>query len=385
MIQVDEALAIVMANSSKMKVQQVALLKALGAVLSQTIYSPAIPLFRKSACDGYAFMRSERHQYDITSGLQTAENANLKLKENEALQVVKGAFIPHNADTVVPEDDVMANEKSILIMNMPVQFANIHNHAEHTKKAEVVLEANTLITAATIGFLASLGVKEVSVFKKPKVVILWAGNESLKSEKKSQIENNDKDNSLMLQALLQKNGIRKAKIFKVKANLKSMKKAVKLCCEKYDIVLISGSEEDFVEEALLENEVKVLFSNINQAPGKSITFGSKSESLIFALPSNPVSLLTNFYVYVYPAIKNLMGFSDIHLSKGYRKLDASVANTSGKTQFLKALYNETHVTVLEDQSSETLGTLLSANCLVIVSHEQESLSKEQIVSILPMN
>ena len=50
-------------------------------------------------------------------------------------------------------------------------------------------------------------------------------------------------------------------------------------------------------------------------------FGSKNETLVFALPGNPASSLTNFYVYVYPAIKNKMGFSDIHLPKLIRKLN----------------------------------------------------------------
>jgi len=114
-------------------------------------------------------------------------------------------------------------------------------------------------------------------------------------------------------------------------------------------------------------------------------FGAKNETLVFALPGNPASSLTNFYVYVYPAIKNRMGFSDTHLPKLVRKLNSGFTNTSGKTLFLKALYDETHVTILDGQSSAMLNTFAIANCLLIVPHDVEMLKKGGLVKLLPID
>jgi len=114
-------------------------------------------------------------------------------------------------------------------------------------------------------------------------------------------------------------------------------------------------------------------------------FGSKNETLVFALPGNPASSLTNFYIYVYPAIKNRMGFSDIHLPKLVRKLNTDFINTTGKTLFLKALYDETNVTILEGQSSAMLNTFAIANSLLIVPQDKESLKKDEQVTLLPIN
>ncbi|PXY46160.1 molybdopterin molybdotransferase MoeA [Flavobacterium hydrophilum] len=390
MIQVNEALTFVAENSSKMPSQKIAVGKALGYILAETVYSPiAMPPFRQSAMDGYAFIHSERHQYDVVSVSQAGDHSNVKLKENEAIRIFTGAFVPDDADTVVMQEHVMANENSILIARMPEKLANVRAKGEQINKNEVVFEVNTLITPAAIGFLACLGITEIMVYKKPKVAILVTGNELVKPGKKLPKGKIYESNSVMLQAALQTIGIKKTKVFKVKDNLKATKKALKDILEKYDIVLISGGisvgDYDFVKEALLKNGVKELFYKINQKPGKPMFFGFKNETLVFALPGNPASSLTNFYVYVYPAIRNRMGFSDIHLPKVIRKLNTDIKNTSGKTLFLKALYDETHVTVLDGQSSAMLNTFATANSLLIVPNDVEIIEKEQFVTLLPID
>ncbi|SHM09085.1 molybdopterin molybdotransferase MoeA [Flavobacterium saccharophilum] len=390
MIKVSEALAIVAENSSNMPVQRIPVRKALGYILAETLYSPIdMPPFRQSAMDGYAFIHSEKHQYDVISTSQAGDHSNIKLNENEAVRIFTGAFVPKNADTVVMQEHVLANKDSILIAAMPPQFSNIRNKGEQIAKEEVVFEANTLITPAAIGFLACLGITEITVYKKPKVAILVTGNELVKPGKKLPKGKIYESNSVMLEAALQTIGINKTKVYKVKDNLKATKKALKGILEKYDVVLISGGisvgDYDFVKDALLANGVEELFYKINQKPGKPMFFGSKKDTLVFALPGNPASSLTNFYIYVYPAIKNRMGFSDIHLPKLVRKLNDPITNTTGKTLFLKALYDETNVTILDGQASSMLNTFAIANSLLIVPDDVEGLKKGQLVTLLPIN
>ena len=390
MIKVSEALAIVAENSSNMPVQRIPVRKALGYILAETLYSPIdMPPFRQSAMDGYAFIHSEKHQYDVISTSQAGDHSNIKLNENEAVRIFTGAFVPKNADTVVMQEHVLANKDSILIAAMPPQFSNIRNKGEQIAKEEVVFEANTLITPAAIGFLACLGITEITVYKKPKVAILVTGNELVKPGKKLPKGKIYESNSVMLEAALQTIGINKTKVYKVKDNLKATKKALKEIVTKYDVVLISGGisvgDYDFVKEALLDNEVEELFYKINQKPGKPMFFGRKNETLVFALPGNPASSLTNFYIYVCPAIKNKMGFSEIHTTKIIRKLNSDIKNNTGKTLFLKAKYDETTVTVLDGQSSAMLNTFAVANSLLIVPEEIEVYKEGQFVTLLPID
>lgn len=390
MIQVNEALAIVTENSSKMTVKKIPVNKALNYILAEPVYSPiAMPPFRQSAMDGYAFIYSEKQQYDVVNSSQAGDHSNINLKNTEAIRIFTGAFVPDDADTVVMQEHVMATENSILITRMPEQFANVRAKGEQINKEEVVFEANTLITPAAIGFLACLGITEITVYKKPKVAILVTGNELVKPGRKLQKGKIYESNSVMLQAALQTIDVNKTKVFKVKDNLKATKKALKRILEKYDVVLISGGisvgDYDFVKEALLDNEVEELFYKINQKPGKPMFFGRKNETLVFALPGNPASSLTNFYIYVCPAIKNKMGFSEIHTTKIIRKLNSDIVNNTGKTLFLKAKYNETDVIVLDGQSSAMLNTFAVANSLLIVPEEIEAYKKGQLVTLLPID
>ncbi|MEN2487291.1 gephyrin-like molybdotransferase Glp [Flavobacterium sp. B11] len=390
MIEVKEALEIVAANSSVLTTQKISVDKALGYILAETVYSPiSMPPFRQSAMDGYAFIHSRRHQFDVVGISQAGDHANIKLKETEAVRIFTGAYVPNDADTVVMQEHVMVNGDSILIAKMPEPFANVRSKGEQINAEDVVFDANTLITPAAIGFLACLGITEITVYKKPKVAILVTGNELVKPGKKLSKGKIYESNSIMLQAALQTIGVNKIKVHTVKDNLKATKKALESILKKNDIVLISGGisvgDYDFVKEALLKNGVEELFYKINQKPGKPMFFGSKKDTLVFALPGNPASSLTNFYIYVYPAVKNKMGFSNTHLPKIVRKLDSEVVNTTGKTLFLKALYNETIVTILEGQASSMLNSFAIANGLVIVPHDIENIKKGASVTILPID
>ncbi|MBO9583779.1 MAG: molybdopterin molybdotransferase MoeA [Flavobacterium sp.] len=390
MIEVKEALEIVAANSSVLSTQKIPVHKALGYILAETIYSPiSMPPFRQSAMDGYAFTRSIRHQFDIVGISQAGDHKNIKLKENEAVRIFTGAYVPKNADTVVMQEDVMVNGDSILIAKMPETFANVRSKGEQINAEDLVFDANTLITPAAIGFLACLGITEITVYRKPKVAILVTGNELVKPGKKLPKGKIYESNSVMLQAALQTIGITKIKVHTVKDNLKATKKALQPILKKNDIVLISGGisvgDYDFVKDALLKNGVEELFYKINQKPGKPMFFGAKKDTLVFALPGNPASSLTNFYIYVYPAVKNKMGFSNTHLPKIVRKLDNDITNATGKTLFLKALYNENSVEILDGQSSAMLNSFAVANGLVIVPHDIESIKKGASVTILPID
>ncbi|MDQ6529885.1 gephyrin-like molybdotransferase Glp [Flavobacterium sp. LHD-85] len=390
MIKVEDAIAIIEANSKKMPTKVISVSKSLGYVLAKKVISPIdMPPFRQSAMDGYAFIHSIRHQYDVVGISQAGDHSNTKLKSTEAIRIFTGAYVPDDADTVVMQEHVMANKDSILIATMPEKLSNVRPKGEQIAKDEVVFEANTLITPAGIGFLASLGIAEIEVYKKPKVAILVTGNELVQPGKKLKKGKIFESNSVMLQAALQTIGIQKTKNYRVKDNLKATKKALKSILKENDIVLISGGisvgDYDFVKEALLQNGVKELFYKINQKPGKPMFFGSKDETMVFALPGNPASSLTNFYIYVQPAIKNKVGFSEIHKTKVIRKLNSEIKNSTGKTLFLKAKYDETNVTVLDGQSSAMLNTFAVANSLLIVPENVEEYKKGELVTLLPID
>jgi molybdopterin molybdotransferase len=390
MIQVDQALSIIASNCYKMPIRKIKVAKSLGFILAEAIYSPMdMPPFRQSAMDGYAFVHSELQQFDVVNTSQAGDFLNKKTKKDQAIRIFTGAYVPDNLDTVVMQEHTTVKGKTIEITSMPARFANVRNKGEQIKENELVLENNTLITPAAIGFLACLGITEIAVYAKPKVAIVVTGNELVKIGKKLPEGKIYESNSIMLESALQGIGIKKIETFRVKDNLKATKRVLKSCLSAFDVVLVSGGisvgDYDFVKESLLSNGVEELFYKINQKPGKPLFFGKKDKTIVFALPGNPASTLTSFYIYVYPALKLNMGFETIHLSKTKRKITTQFVNTTGKTLFLKGLCDDEKVTVLESQSSAMLNTFSVANALIYLPYDVVNIEKDQEVIVLQLN
>ena len=390
MIQVADALKIIAENSSKMPIAKIKVSKSLGYVLAEAVYSPInMPPFRQSAMDGYAFTHGKLNQFEVLKTFQAGDFLDDEIKKDQAVRIFTGAFIPDDVDTVVMQEHTTVNDNLLQIEKMPVAFANVREKGEQVKKGELVLDANTIITPAAIGFLACLGITKIKVYEKPKVAILVTGNELVSAGNKLPKGKIFESNSVMLEAALKTIGINKTMVFKVKDSLKKTKIVIESCLSNFDVVLVSGGisvgDYDYVKEALLKNGVTELFYKINQKPGKPLFFGRKENKLVFALPGNPASSLTCFYVYALPALKKMMGFETIHLPEMKRKINTAFKNTSGKTLFLKGLYDDEKVTVLESQSSAMLNTFSIANGLLVIPEDVTALEENDEVVVLPFN
>jgi molybdopterin molybdotransferase len=390
MIQVNQALSIIENNTLTMPLRKIKVSKSLGFILAETLYSSMdMPPFRQSAMDGYAFSHSDLTKLEVISTSQAGDFSNIKLDKNQAIRIFTGAFVPDNLDTIVMQEHTSVNESTLVINKMPSCFANVRNQGEQIKENQLVLEKNTLINTAAIGFIACLGITEITVYAKPKVAIVVTGNELVKPGKQLPKGKIYESNSIMLETALMGISIKKIKTFKVKDDLNATKKALKKCISNFDVVLVSGGisvgDYDFVKEALLSNGVEELFYKINQKPGKPLFFGKKDKTIVFALPGNPASTLTSFYIYVLPALKKRMGFEAIHLPKIKRKINTEFTNISGKSLFLKAFYDDEIVTILESQSSAMLNTFAIANGLIYLPNDLSSIQKDQEVMVIPIN
>ncbi|MFC5683200.1 molybdopterin molybdotransferase MoeA [Flavobacterium sp. MAHUQ-51] len=387
MIQVAEALKIIAENSSKMSITKIKVSKSLGFVLAEAVYSPInMPPFRQSAMDGYAFIHGESSKFKVVKTSQAGDFSEEPIEKNEAVRIFTGAFVPDEMDTVVMQEHTKLTDDRLQIDKMPLAKANVREKGEQVKKGELVFEANTVITPAAIGYLTCLGITKIKVYEKPKVAILVTGNELVTAGKKLPKGKIYESNSVMLEAALKTIGIKKTTIFKVKDSLKKTRIIIDSCLTNYDVLLISGGisvgDYDYVREALLKNGVTELFYKINQKPGKPLFFGRKDEKIVFALPGNPASSLTCFYVYTLPALKKRMGFENVHLAEITRKINTSFTNTTGKTLFLKALFDDEKVTILEGQSSAMLNTFSIANGLIVVPEDVSTIQANEAVKVL---
>lgn len=390
MISVTDALHSISSQELHPREEQRSVVEALGATLSKDVYSPIdMPPFRQSAMDGYALKHSNDMNYRLIDESQAGNDASPKLNLSDAVRIFTGALVPDDADTVVIQEHVQANGNEVSVQTMPKPFSNIREKGEQINEGGLALVKGMQINAAAVGFLSALGLEEVSVYQKPKVGILITGNELQSvgtSLKKGCVY---ESNSSMLKSALRQAGVSEVETVSVLDDLQSTKDAVKHLLNKSDILLVSGGisvgDYDFVKEALIHNKVEELFYKVNQKPGKPLWFGKKASKFVFALPGNPASVLTCFYIYVNPMLQRWMTGKSFSSNRILAKCTSGVANKSGKTLFLKAiLNNDGSVSPQGGQSSAMMHTYALSNVLMCVPEGKKQVHQGEEVECIKL-
>ncbi|MDU8885075.1 molybdopterin molybdotransferase MoeA [Yeosuana sp. MJ-SS3] len=393
MISVNTALSLLNNNIDSLNtIESKQLVHSLGHVLSEDVFSPInMPPFSQSAMDGYAINLHESKVYNVIGEVKAGDQHQLKLKEGEAIRIFTGSPVPESANAIVIQEKVMVNNKTIKIEEVIDLGANIRNIGEQVKNGDIALKKGTKLSPASVGFLISLGITEVKVYCKPNIAIVVTGNELIDAGQQLTHGKIYESNSNMLKTALEKFGYSKITIHKVDDNFNTTYNKLNEVINKNDMVLVSGGisvgDYDFVGDALQKLDVEQLFYKVNQKPGKPLFFGKKDKTTVFALPGNPAASLTCFYIYVLTALQIMSG----HLEFSLNKVEAfSVSNfkkTGDRAQFLKAIYKNGIVEILESQNSSMLHTFAISNALVYLPEDQNEIKiKDKVETILlPLN
>ncbi|MCF6307797.1 MAG: molybdopterin molybdotransferase MoeA [Flavobacteriaceae bacterium] len=388
MISVEEAFELVQKNIiPTTKTQKQSIIKSLGFVLAETVVSPInMPPFRQSAMDGYALNMHTKNNYTIIDEVKAGDGHHPILKEGEAVRIFTGSAVPDTANTVIMQEKVTV-EGTILTINEAFSInENIRPLGEQVEKRAIALHKGSKLSPAAIGYLTTLGIPEIKVFTKPSIAIVTTGNELVEAGQELPYGKIYESNSGMLQTALQSLGFDKVTITKVKDDFISTKKSLEKAISENDLVIISGGisvgDYDFVGKALLELGIEQIFYKVKQKPGKPLFFGKMKNKPVFALPGNPASALSNFYVYVQPSLQKLSGNLDFSLTRLKANLTADYFKKGDRAQFLKASVKNGEVTILEGQSSAMLYTFAIANTFVYVPAEVNTFSKGDSVEVI---
>jgi len=360
---------------------------AFGLVLAEDVSSPInMPPFRQSAMDGYALNIHNGSSYTIIDEVKAGDGHQPILKAGDAVRIFTGSAVPNTANTVVIQEKVTA-DKNQLQLNNPVKLKeNIRSKGEQIKEGDIALKKGTKLTPAAIGFLLTLGIIEVTVFKKPKIGLVITGNELIKAGQTLSYGKIYESNSGMLYTGLLGLGYTDVTQYKVKDEYNRTVMILDKVISENDMILITGGisvgDYDFVGKALLELGTEQVFYRVKQKPGKPLFFGKIKNKPIFALPGNPASALSNFYVYVHPALEKLSGNLNFSINKGKAFLSDEYLKKGDRAQFLKAYHKNGEVSILEGQSSAMLHTFAIANAIVYIPEEVSKYSKGDLITVL---
>ena len=386
MVTIEEALKILTDQQVKLKTEIRNLSECLGFSLSKDIVASFdMPSFDNSAMDGYALSGISK-EYIIVGEVAAGDESRVTLKEGEAARIFTGAKVPENTTAVMMQEKTKTTGNKLFLDQEPRDGQSIRKRGEELKKGQVVFEKGYTITPAGIGMIGGLGLDKVEVFKKPVINLITTGNELVLPGKEKQEGQIYESNSFALASACEKYGFKCIDKKQIEDDFKAIKAGIKESLEHTDVLILSGGisvgDYDFVKQALEENGVEELFYKVFQKPGKPLYFGRKGDKFVFALPGNPASSLSCFYIYVLPLLYKLSGSSKTGLERYTFSASHDFENRSDRPSFLKVKIENNEVEILDGQGSSMIRSMALGNALAFLDAETSVKKGDLIICYL---
>ncbi len=313
MLTVEEALEQILSRIRPLETERADIMVALGRPLAETITSRRqIPPWPNSSMDGYAVRAVDTggKPLMVVGRIAAGTLPDRAIESGETMRIFTGAPLPDGADAVVPQEDVEVQGDRILIGQRVSSGAFVRPAGEDVQRGDIVLEPGQTIGAAEVGLLATLGVSQVSVGRRPRVAILSTGNElaDLGAEPgPGQIPNT---NTYALMAQVIEAGGEPINLGVAPDRMEAIEHRIRSGLSA-DLLLtsagVSVGDLDLVKEALTRCGADLHLWRVSMRPGKPITFGSVGSRPVFGLPGNPVSAMVTFELFVRPALLKMAG------------------------------------------------------------------------------
>ena len=269
---------------------------------------------------------------------------------------------------------------------MPKEAQNIRRKGEELTRGQLVFEKGSTITPAGIGLIGSLGIQKVEVYKKPIINLITTGNELIEPGKPRAEGQIYESNSYALASACEQFGFKCGNKKQIEDDFEAIKAGIKESLETTDILILSGGisvgDYDFVKQALEENGVEEQFYKVFQKPGKPLYFGRKKDKYVFALPGNPASSLSCFYLYVLPFLYKLSGSAKNGLQRYSFPISHDFENKGDRPSFLKAKIGNAKVDILDGQGSSMVLSMAHGNALAFIDAETSLKKGEKVECLL---
>ncbi|MFT4729508.1 MAG: molybdopterin molybdotransferase [Granulosicoccus sp.] len=313
---VDDVIETLLAQASIIgEFELVPLRLACGRVLANSVTSTVnVPPHDNSAMDGYVVdvndpMIVVGGKYVVSDRIP-AGYVGQALLPGTVARIFTGAPIPEGANTVVIQEDTVADGDSVEIIELPALGANVRPRGQDITLGAQLLCRGRILKAADLGLLASVGISEVRVYRKLKIAIMSTGDELIEPPNAlapGQIYNS---NHYTLASMIEELGMEVVDLGLVADSLAATVEALSKGAETADCVISSGGvsvgEEDHVKAAV-ESLGALDLWKVAIKPGKPLAFGSVNGVPFFGLPGNPVSSFVTFTIIAKPYLLKYQG------------------------------------------------------------------------------
>jgi molybdenum cofactor synthesis domain-containing protein len=326
-----------------------------------------VPPFDRSAMDGYAVRADDTRgatpatpkALHVVGRAYTAEPFRGTLDAGQAVEIATGAPLPASADAVVMVEETAApgsgdwpspawldSSDTRLVLAEVRSGQHIVRRGADMRAREPVLGRGAHLNASRFGAVAALGIDPVDVYDRPLVAILPTGNEVVAAGEPLPEASVYDVNSYTLASVVTRHGGEAVRLPPVDDTLAEVLDALDGTrnltradgrSAAADIVVLAGGssvgERDVIIDALVDRG-EVLFHGIAVKPGKPTALATLGSQLVFGMPGNPTSCLSNAHVLLVPALRAIARLPPHRPERLRCRLATDVSSVRGRHQFL---------------------------------------------------
>ncbi len=302
--------------------EMIQLSDCLGRILAEDIRAAAdVPDWPRSAFDGYAFRAADTSSASpetpvtlhILEEVPAGKVPETRLTEGTAVRILTGAMLPEGADSVEMFEKTEFTETSVTLFHPGRPGNNVVPRGEDAVRGQLLAAKGTKIDPGLMGVFASQGLREIPVFRIPKVGVISTGTEVVELGSVLPGGKIYNSNRALFEGELRKLGVRPVRVGIARDSVREIRELLELALDTCDAVLLTGGVSvgayDLTGKAILEAGGEPLFSGVAMKPGKACFYAVRDGKMICALSGNPASAMTNYHAVAKAGLKRLCGWN----------------------------------------------------------------------------
>ena len=377
---VADAIAAILAGSEPLAEEMIALDAAHHRILARDVKALRTqPPAAMSAMDGYALRWQDAAHVDaqltVIGEVAAGRPFDRAIGPGEAARIFTGGVIPDGADSVVIQEDTIADGATIRIMQAARRGRHIRPAGVDFREGDVLLKAGSRLSDRDLSLAASMNHPKLPVRRRPKVALLATGDELVMPGNVPGPGQIVYSNGYALRALARAEGAETIDLGVAADTTAATTFGIRRARDAdADILITTGGasvgDHDLVKQSLEAEGVEIAFWKIAMRPGKPMMHGRLGPMRVIGLPGNPVSSYVCSLLFLVPLIRALSGARMIHDVREKALLGRDLDANDTREDYLRARLERRAdgawvATPVTHQDSSLLGFLASAQALVI--------------------
>ncbi len=379
LVKLDDAISKVTKRIKTAEIEKISVKDSIDRVLAKDVFSKIdVPPFDRAAMDGFAVIAEDTYHASFEEPVVLCKSKSAEVRRGECAQIGTGSPMPKGANAVVMVEYTKINGDDVLVFDSVHPLKNVSKRGEDLKKGDKILEKSNIIRPQDSALMISSGLKQVSVYKKPNIVVFCTGNELLELEEELRVGMIYETNSFMI----------RNEFFNIVRGgiIRDDEEEIESCLEvNADAIIFTGGssvgEKDLVPK-VLDKKGELLLNGISIRPGEPTAIGFFKEKPVFCLPGNPVASFISFNFVVQPCIQKILNLPILNHITVKGRLNRKIASEIGRRDFVRVRYHKGVVDPIMTGGSGILHSLVYANGVVVIKEDSEGFKSGEKVEVV---